>query len=65
MGIDVTAFGIPVLLMSGNTLYRIAFLGVFFPPSLSLSLNYDVNRIGRPKAVTSIPIPKVLDRATK
>ena len=32
------------------------FLGGFFPLSLSPSLYYDGNRIGRPKAVTSIPI---------
>ena len=55
MGIDVTDFGLPILLTSGNTIYLISFLGSFFPPSLSLSLNYDVNRIGRPKAVTSVP----------
>ena len=30
--------------------------GGFFPPFLSLSLYYDINRIGRPTAVTSIPI---------
>ena len=41
MGIDVTAFGLP--------------RGFFFP-LLSLSLYFDVNRTGRPKAVTSIPI---------
>ena len=56
MGIDVTAFGLPILLISGNTLYPISFLVGFFPPSLSLSLYYEVNRKGRPKAVTSFPI---------
>ena len=53
MWIDVTAFGLPILLTPGNTLYPISFLGSFFPP---LSHYYDFNRIGRPKAVTSIPI---------
>ena len=55
MGIDVTAFGLPILLTSENTLYPISFLWGFFPSSLSLSLYYDVNRTGRPKAVSSIP----------
>ena len=41
-GIDGTAFGLPNLLTSLNT--------------LSLSLYRDVNRIDRPKAVTSILI---------
>ena len=54
MGIDITAFGLPILLTSGNTLFSISFLGGFFP--LSLPLYYDVNIIGRPKAVSSIPI---------
>ena len=44
MGIDVTAFGLPIP------------IGGFFPPYLYLSLYYDVNRIGRPKAGTYIPI---------
>ena len=52
MGIVVTAFGLPILLTSGNTLYPIFFLG----GSLSLSLYYDTNRIGKPKAGTPIPI---------
>ena len=56
MWIDVTAFGLPILLTSGNTLYPISFLGSFFPPSLSLSLYYEFNRIGRPKTVIIIPI---------
>ncbi len=51
-----TCVGLPILLTSGNTLYPISFLGGFFPFSLSLSLYYDVNRIVRAKAVTSIPI---------
>ena len=58
MGIDVTAVGLPIILLLTlrNTIYHISFLGGFFPPSQSLSLQYDVNRIGRPKAMTSIPI---------
>ena len=56
MEIDVTVFGLPILLTSGSTLYPISFLGGFFPHSLSLFLYYDVNRTGRPKAVTFIPI---------
>ena len=47
MGIDVTAFGVPILLTSGNTLYPISFPGGFFPPSLYLSLFCDDNRKGR------------------
>ena len=56
IGIDVTAFSLPILLTSGTFLYLISFQGSFFSPSLSLSIYYDVNRIGKPKAVTSIPI---------
>ena len=47
MGIDITAFSLPILLTPGNTLYPISFLVGFFP--LSLSLYYDVNRIGMPE----------------
>ena len=66
MGIDVNAFGLPILFTSGNILYPISFLGGLFLPSLSLSLYYDVNRIGRPYAVTSIPIfLRALNTATK
>ena len=54
MGIDFTAFGLPILLTSGNALNPICFLWIFY--LLSLSLYYDVNGIGRPKAVTFIPI---------
>ena len=56
IGIDDTAFGLPLLLTSGNILYPISILGGSFPPFLSLFLYYDVNIIVRPKAVTFIPI---------
>ena len=54
-GINVTAIGQPILWTSENTLYPISFIKCLFPPSLSHSLYYDVNRICRPKAVTFIP----------
>ena len=55
MGMDVTAFGLPILLTLGNTLYPISFLGFFYPlpfhiPTTMTSIE------GRPKAVTSILI---------
>ena len=57
MGIDVTAFGLPIPLASEKTLLpHLLSRAGYFPPSLSLSLYYDVNKIGKPKAVTSIPI---------
>ena len=42
-----------LLLTSGNTVYTMSFLEVF-SPFLSLPLYYDVNRMGRSKAMTYI-----------
>ena len=54
MWIDVTAFGLSIEARKYPLPHL--FLEGFFPNYLSLSVNYDVNKIGRPKSVISIPI---------
>ena len=56
MGIDVTAFGLPILLKSEKREREME--GEKKPPrkEMGYKLFPDVNRTGRPKPVTSIPI---------
>ena len=56
MGIDNTAFGLPILLTSYQR--EIEREGGKKPPRKEMGYRVfpDVNRIGRPKVVTSIPI---------